>query len=22
MFQGFLTLRSRCEVCGLDYAFA
>jgi uncharacterized protein (DUF983 family) len=22
MFQGFLTLRPRCEVCGLDYAFA
>ena len=22
MFQGFLTLRSRCEVCGLDYSFA
>jgi uncharacterized protein (DUF983 family) len=21
MFQGFLTLRPRCEVCGLDYAF-
>jgi uncharacterized protein (DUF983 family) len=22
MFQGFLTLRPRCEVCGLDYGFA
>lgn len=22
LFQGFLTLRSRCEVCGLDYNFA
>ncbi len=22
LFQGFLTLRPRCEVCGLDYAFA
>ena len=22
MFQGFLTLRPRCEACGLDYAFA
>ena len=21
LFQGFLTLRPRCEVCGLDYAF-
>ena len=22
LFQGFLELRSRCEACGLDYAFA
>ena len=22
MFQGFLTLRPRCEACGLDYGFA
>jgi uncharacterized protein (DUF983 family) len=22
LFQGFLTLRPRCEVCGLDYSFA
>jgi uncharacterized protein (DUF983 family) len=22
LFAGFLTLRPRCEVCGLDYAFA
>jgi uncharacterized protein (DUF983 family) len=22
LFQGFLTLRPRCDVCGLDYAFA
>ena len=22
LFQGFLTLRPRCEVCGLDFAFA
>jgi uncharacterized protein (DUF983 family) len=22
LFQGFLTLRSRCDVCGLDYGFA
>ena len=22
LFRGFLTLRSRCEVCGLDYGFA
>lgn len=22
MFQGFLTLRPRCDVCGLDYGFA
>ena len=22
LFQGFLTLRSRCENCGLDYGFA
>jgi uncharacterized protein (DUF983 family) len=22
LFQGFLTLRPRCEHCGLDYAFA
>lgn len=22
LFQGFLTLKSRCEVCGLDYSFA
>ena len=22
LFQGFLTLRPRCEVCGLDYNFA
>ena len=22
LFRGFLTLRSRCEVCGLDYRFA
>jgi uncharacterized protein (DUF983 family) len=22
LFQGFLTLRRRCEVCGLDYGFA
>lgn len=22
MLQGFLTLRPRCEVCGLDFAFA
>jgi uncharacterized protein (DUF983 family) len=22
LFQGFLTLRSRCEQCGLDYSFA
>lgn len=22
LFQGFLTLRPRCERCGLDYAFA
>ena len=22
LFQGFLTLRPRCETCGLDYAFA
>jgi len=22
LFQGFLTLRPRCEVCGLDYGFA
>ena len=22
LFQGFLTLRPRCEACGLDYAFA
>jgi uncharacterized protein (DUF983 family) len=22
LFQGFLSLRPRCEVCGLDYAFA
>src|SRR6202000_1051151 len=22
LFDGFLTLRSRCEVCGLDYGFA
>lgn len=22
LFQGFLTLRKRCEVCGLDYSFA
>src|ERR1051325_11421243 len=22
LFQGFLGLRPRCEVCGLDYAFA
>ncbi len=22
LFQGFLTLRPRCEVCGLDYDFA
>src|SRR2546423_13973338 len=21
LFQGFLTLRPRCEACGLDYAF-
>jgi uncharacterized protein (DUF983 family) len=21
LFAGFLTLRSRCEICGLDYAF-
>ncbi len=22
LFQGFLTIRPRCEVCGLDYGFA
>ena len=22
LFAGFLTLQSRCEVCGLDYGFA
>lgn len=22
IFQGFLTVRERCEVCGLDYSFA
>ena len=22
MFEGFLTLRPRCEMCGLDYGFA
>ncbi len=22
LFQGFLTLRPRCEVCGLDFSFA
>ncbi len=22
LFQGFLTLRPRCEACGLDYSFA
>jgi uncharacterized protein (DUF983 family) len=22
LFAGFLTLRPRCEVCGLDYGFA
>jgi uncharacterized protein (DUF983 family) len=22
LFQGFLTVRPRCEVCGLDYSFA
>jgi uncharacterized protein (DUF983 family) len=22
LFQGFLTLRPRCDICGLDYAFA
>ena len=22
LFQGFLSLRPRCEVCGLDYGFA
>jgi uncharacterized protein (DUF983 family) len=22
LFEGFLTLRPRCEACGLDYAFA
>ena len=22
LFQGFLSLRSRCDVCGLDYSFA
>jgi uncharacterized protein (DUF983 family) len=22
LFQGFLTLRPRCEICGLDYVFA
>jgi uncharacterized protein (DUF983 family) len=22
LFQGFLELRPRCDVCGLDYAFA
>jgi uncharacterized protein (DUF983 family) len=22
LFQGFLTLKSRCEACGLDYGFA
>ncbi len=22
LFQGFLTLRQRCEICGLDYGFA
>jgi uncharacterized protein (DUF983 family) len=22
LFQGFLTLARRCEVCGLDYSFA
>lgn len=22
LFEGFLTLRSRCEVCGLDFSFA
>ena len=22
LFQGFLTLRPRCEACGLDYGFA
>jgi uncharacterized protein (DUF983 family) len=22
LFQGFFTLRPRCEVCGLDYGFA
>jgi uncharacterized protein (DUF983 family) len=22
LFQGFLTLRPRCDACGLDYAFA
>jgi uncharacterized protein (DUF983 family) len=22
LFQGFLTLRASCEVCGLDYSFA
>lgn len=22
LFQGFLTVRPRCDVCGLDYAFA
>ena len=22
LFRGFLSLRSRCEVCGLDYSFA
>ena len=22
LFRGFLTLRPRCEVCGLDYGFA
>lgn len=22
LFQGFLSLRPRCEACGLDYAFA
>jgi uncharacterized protein (DUF983 family) len=22
LFEGFLTLRARCEICGLDYSFA
>ena len=22
LFQGFLTLRPRCDICGLDYSFA